>query len=138
MELSQLHKLNSVAMKLLQGEGDIKPLDEAYHEKDKIVKKEIDDFLMHHNNMQSKHRSMMGALSKDKEISKHDLAILAHKFASSHYQNLGGSNILNGSFGSHSGLPEDYHNDKDFYDKLNGMVTKRADSKSKDCGVNCD
>lgn len=131
MELSQLQKLNAIAMDLLKGE----PINEAYHEKDKEVRKELADLLNHHYIMQNKHKQVQGALSKGKEISKHDLAILAHKFASNHYKNLSGfqqSTLADGN------LPEDYHHDRDFYDKLNNMVTKRADQKSRDCGVACD
>lgn len=132
MELSQLQKLNAIAMDLLKGE----PINEAYHEKDKEVRKELADLLNHHYNMQSKHQQVQGALSKGKEISKHDLAILAHKFAASHYQNLSG--FERNSLLSDRNLPEDYHHDRDFYDKLNNMVTKRADQKSRECGVACD
>ena len=102
---------------------DKKPLDEAFHEKDREAKKELKDNFNHHLAMIIKHQNLVGATAKTKELTKHDLAILAHQYAQGHY-----GRLLNN-------FPEDYHLDRDFFDKHNGLVSKRADSKSKDAGV---
>jgi hypothetical protein len=128
MDLQQIYKLKEICAELLGAE----PLDEAYHEKDRDAKKEIDGYLDHHGQMMTRHANMAAAETKGKELSKHDLASIAHTFALNHF-----SKMRDGG-GAYGRLPEDYHHDREFYDKLNGMVSKRADGKSKDCGVSCD
>jgi len=122
MDFSKTIRLNQAALSLL-GEGTI---NEAYHEKDREAKKELADYLQHHYIMRNRHQDVARGTTKNKELSKHDLACLAHDFACAHF---------NGLQNSMSGLPQDYHQDRDFYDKLNKLVSSRADSKSKEAGV---
>jgi hypothetical protein len=51
---------------------------------------------------------------------------MAHQYASSHY-------ARNMDF-----LPENYHQDREFFDKLNSLISNNADKKSKDCGISTD
>lgn len=128
MELSELQRINLVAATMLKGE----PINEGYNEKDREAKSELMDYFRHHSQMINRHNDVSRGETKCKELSKHDLAGIAHQFAFEHF------NRLNGNGFNRGGLPEDYHQDRDFYDKLNGLVSKRADGKSKDCGVSTD
>jgi hypothetical protein len=131
MLLSEIEKLNKISLKMLQDE----PLNEAYHKDDRSALDEIKKLMNHHTEMQMRHKAMMNG-SKDKDMSKHDLCCMAHSFACKHYGNLGANAYNYGEYGN--GLPQDYHINKEFYDKLNTMVSKNADQKSKECGVNCE
>ena len=103
--------------------SDKKPLDEAFHEKDREAKKELEDKYYHHIAMLIKHKSLSAVTENTKTLAKHDLASLAHDYAIGHFDRL-----LNK-------FPEDYHRDRDFFDKHNSLVSKRADDKSKDSGT---
>jgi hypothetical protein len=126
MNLSQLQKINAISAELLGA----KPINEAFHPKDREAKDDIRANCGHHYQMRDKHTNISSTLSKDKDIMQNDLALIAHDYAIKHYNNLGGNHI--------GGIPEDYHQDRDWYDKLNKMVSLRADNKSKDCGVSCE
>ena len=128
MNFSQAQDIKSVASSILSEEK----LDEAYHEKDRDAVKELNDYFLHHSLMRQKHEDVSRGVAKNKELTKHDLAIIAHKFALEHFGNLKGTGY------GRNALPEDYHQDREFYDKLNGSVSKRADGKSKECGVDID
>jgi hypothetical protein len=128
--IDKLSNIHEEIVKMLQG-----PIDEAFNEKDSSAKKEVQEKTFHHMTMKDRHMSMKDAAKmKDKDKTAHDLAILAHDFAAKHYSGLGGND---GSY-FNQGLPQDYHQNRDFYDKLNKLVSSNADSKSKECGVNCD
>jgi len=129
MRLSQLNNINKAAAELLGFE----PINEAYHAKDREAKGEVRDSYLHHSNMVGRHQAVSSGVSKDKDLTKHDLAIIAHTFAAKHFNNLSGSNY--GEIGGGSQLPADYHTDRDFYDKLNKLVSGRANAKSKECGL---
>lgn len=132
MEYTQNLNINQAVYEFLKGE----PINEAFHEKDRGAVKEIGAKSAHHHQMINRHMNAMNAGgNKDKELNKHDLAIMAHSFASKFYNNL--TNYDHNGFGGAQPVA-DYHNDKEFYDKMGDMATKRANGKSKECGVSCD
>ena len=100
------------------------PINEAYHENDRKAKDELRALSDHHFNNRRKHYTMGSeGLCKGKDVKLHDLAMLAHEFAGNHYDRM------------RSQLPDDFHNDRDFYDKLHNLISSRADKKTKDCGI---
>lgn len=128
MRLSQLNNINKAAAELL----GFDTINEAYHAKDREAREEIFANQVHHQKMVGRHQAISAGTTKDKDLTKNDLAIIAHSFASKHFNNLGQISGYNGQ------VPEDYHQDRDFYDKLNKLISGRANAKSKDCGVDCD
>jgi hypothetical protein len=130
MEYSKNLNVTKTIFDFLKGES----LNEAYHEKDRGVTRDITKMQRHHQEMMNRHRAVMQAETKDKDLNKHDIASMAHMFALRHYSNL---KTYAGGMEGESPIP-DYHTDKEFYDKMGSMVTKRANDKSKECGVSCD
>ncbi len=131
MGYSENSNINQAAYELLTGVE----INEAFHEKDRTAVKEIDNKQRHHSDMIGRHMSSMNASNKDKDLNKHDLALVAHEYASRFYSGL--TRYGDGMMGTRSPIP-DYHNDKEFYDKMGNMATKRANDKSKECGVSTD
>ena len=129
MGYSENSNINQAAYELLTGVE----INEAFHEKDREAVRNIEKMIRHHYTMIDRHDAAAASLGKnDKELNKHDLAKIAHIYAAQTFRN------LNNFQGNGYGPISDYHREKEFYDKHTNSATKRANEKSKECGVSTD